>query len=67
MEEVRTKVSEVFGLHSRRYGSRRISYDLREDGLSAGRHKIRRVMREEGLKAIQPRSFVPRTTIPATL
>ena len=56
------KIDEVFWRHGRKYGSRRIYFELRDEGLIAGRHRIRRVMREQGLKAIQPRSFVPRTT-----
>jgi transposase InsO family protein len=55
-------VREVFWRHSRRYGSRRIHADLKAEGKCVGRHRIRRLMREEGLRAIQPRSFVPRTT-----
>lgn len=56
------RIDEVFWRHGRRYGSRRIYFELRDEGFAAGRHQIRRVMREKGLKAIQPRSFVPRTT-----
>ena len=56
------KIEEVFWRHGRKYGSRRIYFELRDEGYPAGRHKVRRVMREQGLKAIQPRSFVPRTT-----
>jgi len=56
------KIDEVFWRHGRKYGSRRIYFELLDEGYSAGRHRIRRVMREQGLKAIQPRSFVPRTT-----
>ena len=56
------KIDKVFWRHGRKYGSRRIYFELRDEGFAAGRHRIRRVMREQGLKAIQPRSFVPRTT-----
>jgi transposase InsO family protein len=56
------KIDEVFWLHSRRYGSRRIWFEMRDEGIEVGRHRVRRLMREQGLKAIQPRSFVPRTT-----
>lgn len=56
------KVVEVFWLHSRRYGSRRIAAELAAQGFSVGRHQVRRLMSEQGLRAIQPRSFVPRTT-----
>ena len=56
------RIDEVFWRHGRKYGSRRIYFELRDEGLSIGRHQIRRLMRKQGLKAIQPRSFVPRTT-----
>jgi len=55
-------VSAAFLRHSRRYGSRRIHAELQAEGFAIGRHRIRRLMKEQGLKAIQPRSFVPRTT-----
>ncbi len=46
----------------RRYGTRRIQKALARSGVSLGRSLIRRLMKEEGLQAIQPRSFTPRTT-----
>jgi transposase InsO family protein len=55
-------VAKVFWRHSRRYGSRRIEAELKAEGVAMGRHRIRRLMHEQGLRAIQPRSFVPRTT-----
>ncbi|MGH9897362.1 MAG: IS3 family transposase, partial [Pyrinomonadaceae bacterium] len=60
--DLEKRIGEVFWRHGRKYGSRRIHAELADEGLLVGRHRIRRVMREEGLKAIQPRSFVPRTT-----
>jgi putative transposase len=55
-------VREVFHRHRRRYGSRRIREEMKAEGNSIGRHKIRRLMSEQGLRAIQPKRFVPRTT-----
>src|SRR5262245_11687145 len=55
------RVEEVFWQHSRRYGSRRITAELR-DQVVIGRHRVQRLMREQNLQAIQPRRFVPRTT-----
>ncbi len=55
-------VAKVFWRHSRRYGARRIEAELKAEGVVIGRHRIRKLMREQGLRAIQPRSFVPRTT-----
>ena len=46
----------------RRYGSRRVLEALKEQGLKAGRHRVRRLMQEQDWRAIQPRSFVPKTT-----
>jgi putative transposase len=60
-DQLAPQVEEVFWQHSRRYGSRRITAELRED-VVIGRHRVRRLMREQGLQAIQPRRFVPRTT-----
>jgi len=56
------KVSQAFWRHSRRYGSRRIRAELQAEGETIGRHRVRAIMRAEGLSAIQPKSFVPRTT-----
>ena len=36
--------------------------DLQEQGFEIGRHQLRKIMKEGQLQAIQPRSFVPRTT-----
>ena len=61
--EITARVKTVFDFHARRYGSRRIAAELKAEGVKAGRYKVRRVLREHGLRAIQPRSFVPKTTV----
>ncbi|WP_374755152.1 IS3 family transposase [Larkinella arboricola] len=55
-------LQDSFADHRRRYGSRRLTPDLQEQGYAVGRHQLRRLMRQQGLVAIQPRSFIPRTT-----
>jgi len=50
------RVKQCFEFH-RLYGSRRIAAQLK-----MGRFLVRRLMREQQLEAIQPKSFVPRTT-----
>ena len=60
-QEART-VRDIFLRHQRRYGSRRIREEMKAEGHSTGRQKIRRLMREQGLWAIQPRRYVPKTT-----
>lgn len=57
-----TALEQAFWRHSRRYGSRRLHAELQAEGHHIGRHRVRRLMREAGLRALQPRSFVPRTT-----
>ena len=46
----------------RRYGTRRIKAALQKSGIKSSRFLIRRLMREQNLKAIQPKSFKPKTT-----
>jgi transposase InsO family protein len=52
-----TRIKECFYFNRRRYGSRRIAAQLK-----LGRFHVRTVMRQENLRAIAPKSFVPRTT-----
>jgi transposase InsO family protein len=61
-EEKKLLVERVFGEHKRRYGSRRIVAELRDQGYPVGRHQVRSLMKTSGLRPIQPKSFVPRTT-----
>jgi transposase InsO family protein len=61
-QEQQAKVEKAFWLHRRRYGSRRLVSELQQMDLQIGRKKVRRLMKIQGLIAIQPRCFVPRTT-----
>ena len=57
-----TQVAQVFWRHSRRYGARRIVAELQAQGCQIGRRRVRRILREQQLQAIQPKRFVPKTT-----
>ena len=59
---VEARVVGAFQLHKRRYGVRRLVPELLGQGLKIGRYKVAGILRRNGLKAIQPKSFVPRTT-----
>jgi len=59
---VRTAVKEKFYIHKRRYGAKRISDELKDEGQKIGRYLTTRVMREERLVAKQPKRRTPRTT-----
>jgi hypothetical protein len=55
-------VREAFAYHSQRYSARRLRTEVQAQGHAVGRWRIRRVLKVYGLRAQQPRSFVPRTT-----
>ena len=57
-----TDMMRVFDHHKRRYGTRRLRVELRELGHRVGRQALRTGLRRHGRKALQPKSFVPRTT-----
>lgn len=61
-KELEQLVKRVFIRHKRRYGVRRLKDEIVDAGYKAGSYKIRRIMRDHHLRAIQPKSFVPRTT-----
>jgi len=61
-EQLREEFASIFRFHKGRYGSRRIVAELRSRGWEVGRDRVRSLMRSLGLKAIQPASFVPKTT-----
>lgn len=55
-------VITTFHRHRRRYGARRISADLKLQGILCGRQRVAKLLKIAGLSALQPKSFKPRTT-----
>lgn len=55
-------VKDCYFENRRRYGARRITAALKQQGVKIGKFQVRRLMREQNLKAIQPKAFVPKTT-----
>ena len=55
-------MNRIFHKHRRRYGSRRIVEELRDNQLICGRRRVAKLLKKQGLKAIQPKSFKPRST-----
>ena len=55
-------IQRIFKLHRSRYGHRRIWRELRAEGIVCSPSRVARLMAERGLRAIQPRTFVPRTS-----
>lgn len=61
-EEMSGQIAAIFKHHRRRYGYRRIRAQLEDQGQVCAPSRIRRIMRERGLRAIQPRNYVPKTS-----
>jgi transposase InsO family protein len=55
-------ITTIFLHHRRRYGYRRIWKQLRNEGHVCAPTRIRRLMRELGLEALQPKSYKPKTS-----
>jgi len=59
--ELRSVIQQMAMEHRRRYGYRRISAELRRRGMVVNHKRVARIMREDNLLAVQPRSFVATT------
>ena len=60
--ELAPLVRAVFWQHRRRYGARRIASELADKGQRTSPRRVAKLLKTQGLRAIQPKSFVPRTT-----
>jgi putative transposase len=60
--ELTRLVADTFWKHRRRYGARRIAIELAAQGQRCGVDRVAKLLKCQGLWAIQPQSFVPRTT-----
>lgn len=60
--EIGDQIERIFRKHLRRYGYRRIHDDLKDLEVKCGPARVRRIMKQRGLHAIQPKNFLPRTS-----
>jgi putative transposase len=60
--ELTPMIMDVFWKHRKRYGTRRIVEELADNGFAIGRKRVADIMKSQGLRAIQPKSFTPKTT-----
>lgn len=61
-EHVGALIEEIFVRHRSRYGYRRIYRELQDHGIACAPSRVRRIMKEKGLRAIQPKNFTPKTS-----
>ena len=62
--ELVEQIREVFEANKSRYGSPRVTRELRQRGRKCGQNRIARLMRENELAARAKKAFRPRTTLP---
>jgi putative transposase len=55
-------IEEIFLQNRRRYGCRRIWRVLQDHQVVCAPSRVRRIMKQKGLRAIQPKNFVPKTS-----
>ena len=60
--ELRAKIAVVHQQSRETYGSPRITVELRAQGEAVGRHRVARLMRQDGLRGRQRRRYRVRTT-----
>jgi transposase InsO family protein len=56
-ETITQRIRQHFQASRQTYGSPRILRDLREEGIACGKHRVARLMRAAGLRALLPRRF----------
>jgi len=59
--EVRSVIQQIAVEHRRRYGYRRITAELRRRGMAVNHKRVLRILREDNLLGVQPRTFVATT------
>jgi len=62
LDELTPAIVDIFVRHRRRYGARRIASELGDEDIVCSARRVAGVLKNQVLRAIQPRSFVPRTT-----
>jgi transposase InsO family protein len=55
-------IETSFRRHRKRYGSRRLAKELSEQGVTCSAARVRRLMAQRSLRAIQPKNFLPKTS-----
>ena len=61
-EHIGQLIEEIFARHRSRYGYRRIYQELQDHDITCAPTRVRRIMKQRGLRAIQPKNFTPKTS-----
>jgi len=60
--QIGAQIETLFRDHRKRYGYRRLTEELSDRGIQCGPARVRRLMAERALRALQPKNFVPKTS-----
>jgi transposase InsO family protein len=55
--EVRAAIQQIVVEHRRRYGYRRVAFELHQRGMQVNAKRVLRLLREDNLLSVQPRAF----------
>ena len=61
-QEIGDQIEKIFREHRSRYGYRRIYQELKDRDIQCCPDRVRRLLKERGLHALQPKSYVPKTS-----
>jgi putative transposase len=61
-QEIGERIQAIFKRHLGRYGYRRIAQELSDEGVICAPCRIRRIMAQRHLRALQPKNYVPKTS-----
>lgn len=61
-EHIGQLIEEIFLRNRSRYGYRRLYLELRDHDIICAASRVRRIMKQRGLHAIQPKNFIPKTS-----
>ena len=56
------QIEAIFKQHRRRYGDRRLRQVLADQNLTCAPARLRRLMAQRGLRALQPKNYLPKTS-----
>ena len=61
-QKIGVQIEDVFKRHRPHYGYRRIKNLVSDQGIICASSRVRRIMHERGLRTLQPKTYVPRTS-----
>lgn len=61
-QELTAKIKKIHKDHRSLYGSPKITQALHKEGIKCGHNRVARLMRQEGIKGVQSKAFIPKTT-----